>query len=213
MNLTELSIVVLANTNNPTVLNVDFLKHTDIVDENFEVREPLISTPAFSQVLFKNGISVSSTPGNVMFKHDPPNNELDLDTCEEVVQIANRYLREVPHAPYRAIGINPKGFRNESEQKPIVGLLNEQGEWTSFNDAIPEIQLKAIYRFDQRTISLDIVRSKKTSDQNTQTIFIGNIHRDLKGGDHKSRIETLSSILNGWRADLEDYLKLTDRYK
>jgi len=42
--LIELSIVLVATSNNPSILNPDFLFHNGIVDASHKVKDPRIST-------------------------------------------------------------------------------------------------------------------------------------------------------------------------
>ena len=64
IDLIEFSIVLVATSNNPSILNPDFLFHNDIVDVSHQVRDPRISTPAFSQVTFEDGLTVKVQPGS-----------------------------------------------------------------------------------------------------------------------------------------------------
>ncbi len=94
-------MVLVAQQHNPSLLNPDFLKNNGFVDRNVEVREAL-TTPAFSRVAFANGIVWT----------------LDSDRCvvqkkvsdplagESIYQAAGRYIQELPHIPYRAVGLN-----------------------------------------------------------------------------------------------------------
>ena len=68
--LIELSIVLAAkaDSNNPAILNPDFLRYNRIVDEDHEVQGSPITTPVFSQVAFKNGVKVTSAPDRVIFE-------------------------------------------------------------------------------------------------------------------------------------------------
>lgn len=103
--LIELSVVFVANSNNPSIINPDFLRYNKIVDDSYEVQDSPISTPAFSQVAFKNGIEVASTPDRIIFRQS---GSLDRETVASP-EVAKRYLDCVPHVPYCAIGMNPKG--------------------------------------------------------------------------------------------------------
>lgn len=211
--LSELGIVVVASTNNPTILNVDFLRHNGIVDCEYVVRDPLISTPAFSQVLFENGLSITSTPSNLTFKWDAVNGILEQSECERLVNVASLYLQQLPHVPYRAIGINPRCLRRESDENLINSFLSDGGDWSAYKDVAPEIQLKAIYHYEGRTINLDIIRTHKLEDQSCQTTFIANFHRDLPDSDATDRIKVLSTILGNWRDDLCDLRNLTNKFQ
>ena len=212
LELIELSVVLVADSNNPSIINPDFLKYNGIVDAGFEVQDFPISTPAFSRVAYKNGITVTSDPARVLFQQT---REL---TRANVVSpgIAKRYLQCIPHVPYRAIGINPHGFRRILGQEPnvIANMLREKGSWMSFQDVIPDVQLKAIYRYHGRVIFLDVINTHRTeNDQKVPGVmFQANIHRDLAETNEPSRIRFLQSVLDSWESDLEDFRNLTGKF-
>lgn len=208
--LIELSVVLVANSNNPSIINPDFLRYNKIVDDNYEVQDSPISTPAFSQVKFKNGITIVSDPARVIIGQSGTLDRKNVASPE----VAKRYLECVPHVPYRAIGINPKGIVYGQEPNPVVNMVRDNGLWMSFRDVIPEGQLKAIYRYTERTIFLDIGGTDVAeNDQTTSgTLFQANIHRELTETDAESRITRLSSILDSWGSDLEDFYNLTSKF-
>lgn len=208
--LIELSVVLVANSNNPSIINPDFLRYNKIVDDSYEVQDSPISTPAFSQVIFKNGITIVSDPARVIIGQSGTLDRKNVVSPE----VAKRYLECVPHVPYRAIGINPKGIVSGQEPNPVVNMVRDNGLWMSFKDVIPEGQLKAIYRYTERTIFLDIGGADVAeNDQTTSgTRFQANIHRELTETDAESRITRLSSILDSWGNDLEDFYNLTSKF-
>ena len=210
--LIELSVVLVANSNNPSIINPDFLRYNKIVDDSYEVQDSPISTPAFSQVMFKNGITVTSAPDRVIFAHAGTLNRDDIVSPG----VTKRYLECVPHVPYRAIGINPKGFQSAPRKEPIpvVNMLRDKGSWASFEDVTPEVQLKAIYRYSERIISLDIARADITENgkKTSGTLYQANIHRELTETNTEFRINRLSSVLDSWKNDLEDFYNLTNKF-
>ena len=212
LELIELSVVLVADSNNPSIVNPDFLKYNGIVDADYEIQDFPISTPAFSQVAYKNGITVTSDPARVLFQQTKELSEANVVSPG----IAKRYLQCVPHVPYSAIGINPKGFRRILGQEPriIANMLRNKGTWMSFQDVDPDVRLKAIYRYHGRVISLDVISTQRTeNDQKIAGIlFQANVHRDLAETNAASRIRFLQSVLDSWKSDLEDFQKLTGKF-
>lgn len=209
--LVELSVVLVADSNNPSILNPDFLRVNKIVDKDYGIQGTPISTPAFSQVAFNNRITVTSAPDRMIFSQAGTLSEENA----MLPKIAKRYLECVPHVPYRAIGINPKGFISGQEPNPVAKMVRDNGSWMSFRDVTPELQLKAIYRYNERSIFLDIAGAN-TEENNKKTsgiLFQANIHRDLTETDTESRIKRLSSILDSWGSDLNDFYNLTSKFR
>lgn len=214
IDLIELSVVLVATSNNPSILNPDFLFHSGIVDASRRVKDPRISTPAFSQVTFEDGLAVKADPDRVIFEQRGSKLTTEAIVCPE---IAGRYLEEVPHVPYRAVGINPKVHRRSACQagQRVAAALIDHGAWMSFKDLTPEIQLKAIYRYSDRTIFLDIAEAERRGQEPKPTPgmhFQANIHREIQANDAGRRIQAISSILSSWKDDLEDFLSVVAKF-
>ena len=52
--LVELSVVLVATSNNPAIINPDFLKHNGILEEDRELKEDPVATPMVSQVAYES---------------------------------------------------------------------------------------------------------------------------------------------------------------
>ena len=119
VDLVEFSVVLVANSNNPTIINPDFLLHNEIVNADLSLQGDPITTPLFSQVVFEGGIAVVATPDRVIFQQTGDPLALKDILCPK---IAERYLKKVPHVPYSAVGINPKGYRQLPAERAGKGL-------------------------------------------------------------------------------------------
>lgn len=214
--LTAMSVVLVADSNNPTIINPDFLASNGILVEDLQLREPPITTPVFSQVIYQGGISIKAEPNRVIFEQVATGNALETGDIVSP-QMAERYLEKVPHVPYSAIGINPKGIRymaDGKKEKLSLGLVNG-GDWTSFRDLMPEIQLKAIYQYEKRQINLDIAEAKRQDTHNTEVFglaFLANIHREIEQTPQKQRISELKSIIDSWEDDLADFFAIIQKF-
>ena len=65
----KIGIVVVGANHNPSILNPDFLRHQCIVPEAMTLVGPVISTPAFSQVVYQ-GLEIVSEPNRISFTED-----------------------------------------------------------------------------------------------------------------------------------------------
>ena len=214
--LTTVSVVLVADSNNPTIINPDFLSSNEILVEDQEVREPPITTPVFSQVIYQGGISVKAEPNRIIFEHAEAGTSLDPMSIVSP-EMAARYVEKVPHVPYNAIGINPVAVRylTGGSKEKLSRSLIDSGTWASFKDMMPEIQFKAIYDYEKRKINLDIAEAKKRESDETELfglIFRANIHRDIKQTKQQDRISALKSIINSWNDDLNDFYVLIDKF-
>lgn len=204
--LVEFSVVLVATTNNPSILNPDFLQYNEIVDPDWQVQGAPVLNPAFAQVSFEGGLTVTADLNRVIFEQK---------TGGKLVasEVAKRYLQQVPHVPYSAIGINPKFFLGSTGEhlSLIESVVPDQGTWMSFKDAVPTVQLKLTYSYEERTIFLDVAQIEPTIDDQTFSgiLFQANVHRDVEGLNAQARNKRIQSILDRWEDDLEDVRQLS----
>ena len=212
--LVELSVVLVATSNNPSIVNPDFLVHNDIIDKNRPLQGDAVATSVFSQVTYEGGLTVRADPERVVFAQSVPGTPLIDSTCPEM---AERYARTVPHVPYRAVGINPKLYigSGDAGSTRVSNVLDERGAWLSFKDSAPEIQLKAIYPFSSRKIIMDVLGAARRHPNGEQTqglLFQANVHRDLEQTSSQKRIDTLVSIVREWESDVLDCRALAEKF-
>lgn len=204
--LIELTVVLVAHSNNPSILNPDFLIRTGIVDDGAEVEPPAISTPAFSRVRFKGGATVTADPDRVIFSTED----------KTAASVAKRFWQQVPHVPYRAIGVNPKLFAPVGDHgSGVAAALRAHGTWMSFKDVTPEVILKFVYAYGGRTITLDVSDTRREADGAILRgqMFQANVHRDLSESNAGSRNERIGSILDAWEGDLDDVRSLIGKFR
>ncbi len=212
--LFELSVVLVVTSNNPSIINPDFLVHNDIIDKSRPLQENAIATPVFSQVTYEGGLTVRADPERVVFVQSVPGIPWADSACPKM---AERYARAVSHVPYRAVGINPKLYidSGDADSARVSNVLDERGSWLSFKDSDPEIQLKAIYPFGSRKISMDVLGAARPLPNGQQTqglLFQANVHRDLEQISSQARIDTLISIVREWESDVLDCRALAEKF-
>lgn len=212
VNLDEVAVVLVAQSNNPSIINPDFLRNNKIVNADLSLKGDPITSPLFSQVTFERGIVVNALPDRVIFQQTGDSLATEDILCPE---IAKRYVEQVPHVPYSAIGINPKGYRQLSAEVPekVSNILIKRSEDMSFKDVKPEVHLKTIYQYDTRKIVLDIAEAIKRRNEIPIMLFHANIHRDIPSTiNQQERIKTISDILASWKDDLSDFDALVKKF-
>jgi hypothetical protein len=88
LSLQELAIVVSTPSQNPSVINLEFLKYSGIVPMEWELARAPINTNQVSQIVFANGVAIAAQPDRVMFLGDFRLRKY-------------RYLRANPNIPLR----------------------------------------------------------------------------------------------------------------
>ncbi len=212
LELVELAIVVAANQNNPSILNADFLKYNGIVDKSWVAGQAAMTTPVFSQVVYPNGVSVTSVPDKLVFVQ-----QFASDKQSDVVsEIAKNYINVLPHVEYRQVGINPKllammSSPSTGDTQFVVKNFLMPGQWQSFGKIGPKAGIRLIFNLEQSTLTLSIEEGAvQTRPNDHGLIFEANFHRDLEGGTREQRKENLVTAVNGISKDLELLFDLID---
>ena len=205
------SVVVLAQANNPTIINPDFLHYNGIVDRDRQVGGQAITTPAFSQVAFQGGLIVTADSDRVAFEQSGTSLEMTDIVC---VDAARAYIKTVPHVPYRAVGLNPKAYvvRGNSMRGGVSEGLISKGAWMTFKATTPKFAMKATYELHDKRMTLDISEGRVTEagSETSAMVYQSNIHRDIAETNQQMRISSLLSILDSWKNDLSDFCELID---
>ena len=104
LHLHSVSVVILANAHNPSILSPSFLESSDIVPEGWKVAET-VTTPAVSFIRYGNGVQWTvdqqrlaiTDKCNISFyeKYDGP-----------VHCLAKSYVEKLPHVSYLDLGLN-----------------------------------------------------------------------------------------------------------
>ena len=77
------------------------------------------------------------------------------------------------------------GFRPSDDESAgsVVDALVDGDKWMSFRDILPNITLKAFYRYENRQITMEVASGRRQVDNNSDgspgLLFQANIHRDI----------------------------------
>lgn len=208
IDLVGFSIVVVAQSNNPTLLNPDFLRHNGIVSSHrvLHGEQPPLTTPMFSQVAFEDGLVVRADPERITFAQsgDPlARDDIDCPT------VAKGYLRTVPHVPYTAIGLNPKVVIWNPPFTRLSKMLHAEGNWMTFGSHVPSFELKATYQIADRQLALTLQGAE--TERGDALICTANIHREVKEANQQMRVNATLSMLDCWMDDLDEFNALVDQ--
>lgn len=209
IDLVEFSIVVVAQSNNPTILNLDFLRHNGIVSSHRALHgdQPLLTTPMFSQVAFEDGLVVRADPARVTFVQG--SNALaqeDID-CPAV---AKGYLKTIPHVPYTALGLNPKALIRNPPFSRLSKTLRAEGSWMTVGQTMPRFELKATYQMAGRQLALTL-QEVQTEQGDDALLCTANIHREVEEGNQQMRVNSILSMLDCWKTDLDEFSTLVNQ--
>ena len=210
--LIALSVVLVADNIDPSMINPDFLRHNGIVGFDLKTEQPPVSTPVFSQAVFEGGLSVVAQPGR--FDFTQRGEALTEDVA--IPGIARSFLEKVPHPAYKAVGINLTGVRPlEDASEGAVTALIEGGKWMAFGGVSPAVSLQAVYSCEGKQIIMNVSDAKKQETDGSESLgllFSANIHRDISETTQEQRIARMMSVLSEWKNDLSDFTNLVEKF-
>lgn len=204
----EFSIVVVAQSHNPTILNPDFLKLNEIVPKDWVLAEPPVCIPpGFAQVMFANGVSITAQLDKIIFLESLKTNCTGIG----IHTIAKNYIKTLPHVDYRAIGINPKGhilLKENQIQEYLADTFLAPGSWRKIGKAPMKAQLKLTYTLDKClctiTISEGIMQPSPEITQRSVLLIEGNFHHEINGNTKDIKLEKACQVID----DRENFFKM-----
>lgn len=209
LDLTNFSIVVIAQANNPSILNPDFLRINSIVDASFTPTNVICTQPV-AQVSYAEGVSIIADFERLQFV-DTELKRIPNDS--PIPKIATQYIKVLPQVRYTAAGINFTGHivckDLESARNIVLEKFIKDGPWLGYGDKGPQIGLKFAYIFDKvkSTIAIDATEMVKSDTDKQPVILVNaNYHIDVKG----NAIDEIGSFVSNWHVQydrLNDFIK------
>jgi len=211
--LGELTVVIVAESHNPTILNPDFLRVNEVVPSDWDPSDPAVTTPALARVAYSNGVTVQADPGRVTFTE----RMLGKGRSEAVIpNMARRWVEVLPHVGYVAVGINPGGIAvAETQAEALSFVLNSlvtDGPWKDALDGAARAGLTLHYGRPDGHLALTIDSTELVTSEPV-VAFSANSHHQLRrpGGDHPSRAEQIQSVVDHWEEDISVFEDLSNQ--
>ncbi|NJM24081.1 MAG: hypothetical protein HC907_38700 [Richelia sp. SM1_7_0] len=64
----EIAIAITAKDLNPNVVNLDFLKYSNIISSDWQLARPPVQTKNLTQLVFENGIAIVTQPNRIILQ-------------------------------------------------------------------------------------------------------------------------------------------------
>lgn len=207
--LTHFSVVVLAQTHNPTILNPDFLKNTGIIAGEYRIKNS-ICTPPVAQVVYEEGISVIAEFEKIQFIDDLSER---LPSESPIPQIAVKYINTLPYVKYTAAGINFAGHRLYSDYESVRAFMRNRfvkdGPWMNSENETVDIGLNFVYKAGdvKRNISINPGEYRKTEKSSGPIVVLRyNHHLEVQPND----TEAISKFILGWENAFKQYIEFSE---
>lgn len=207
--LTHFSVVVLAQTHNPTILNPDFLRNTGIVPGEYKIKN-FICTPPIAQVIYEEGISVIAEFEKIQFVDELLER---LPHESPIPQIAVNYIGTLPYVKYTAAGINFAGHRRFSDHEAVRAFIRKrfvkEGPWTNSQNEAIDIGLNFVYSSGtvKRTININPGEYKKTEEDSGPIVVLRyNHHLAVPPND----TDAIAAFVLDWKNAFKQYVEFND---
>lgn len=180
------SAVLVAELHNPAIINPDFLRNKGIVPAEWETAPDSIGTPAFAQIIYRNGLSVLADPGRCTFAEmlsEAPKDAYLAYLC------AGEYAKKIEYN-YSAVGLNWQvGFARPKPADWLKSRFLRPGKWR--NDMKPSSFAFSIPAPGSATCNLALQAMPQTIQASftstTATLMLDcNFHFNLKGISEKT---------------------------
>lgn len=213
LNLQEVALALAAKNLNPTVLNPDFLKYTDIIPVDWELARPPVYTNQLSQLLFSNGVGIVAQPNQIVCAETIGSKELkDV----QVIDVACRCIETLSKVEYQAVGINPTGFvtysSEEAAHQYLCKTLLSPGPWQEFGEAKLKAGMQLSYTLKRGQLNLGINQAVlKAPEQSIPAVlFSGNFNYPVSGSSQSEMLEDLKQLIQSWQDNIAIYRQLIE---
>ncbi|NJN13126.1 MAG: hypothetical protein HC836_43685 [Richelia sp. RM2_1_2] len=208
----EIAIAITAKDLNPNVVNLDFLKYSNIISSDWQLARPPVQTKNLTQLVFENGIAIVTQPNRIIFAE-----AIDKKDIQQAIiaQLAVKYIEKLPKIEYQAVGINPKGFVTFTESngatKYVLKNLLASGEWREFGKTPIKAAIQLAYTLEDYILNLTINEGllKISAEKSLPAVlFSGNFNYNIIGNNQEERLQKLHQIIHNWNKNLETYQQL-----
>ena len=215
MKIRELAIALTAENINFSTLNIDVLKDSNIIPENWELTHQPIYTSNMVQLVFQVGVAIVAQSNQILFAQ-----VLNSIDPRQVVapQVALRYIEKFPRKEFQAVGINPSSYiefvSDEEAHRYISHNLLKSGSWHKFGTARMKAALQLAYKLERGVLNLGINQGRLNSPENQLlpiVFFAGNFKYHIIEKQQQERLKDVTELIQNWQNNLETFQKLINQ--
>lgn len=205
------SIVVVAQNHNPTILHPYFLHAKQIVGEDWETSEPPVCIPPLAKVVYTNGISITVKEQQLLVEYA---GEDVLGGVKTAADLTGKYVSQLAHVRYTAVGINFNAFYPVEKPKDLlVGKFLTRGPWNDEDLPLSGTKIQFSYTFPDYRLNISFdVGEKNSAEQGTSEpglIVSANYHTDCKSEESALSDALIALAANDGR--YSDFLSVTKK--
>ncbi len=202
------TVVIVAQSHNPSIINPDFLKDNGIVDRDWKlVPVPIITTPVVAQISYKDA-AWHVMPDKCIISGKIGINDMNND---DIYKCAERYIEVLRHVPYKAIGLNWQVTRkfHSDANRWLHSKFLKAGVW---DDDVVLVEFVVRLRLENHAICSLTVKAPIPQEPihigMSQVIIDCNFHFDIQ--DEEQKVEKMKGVLKNWlnyKTIMNEYLE------
>ncbi len=184
LEMLDASVVVLSEGNNPKLLNHDFLAGNQIVPEDWNVRD-IVITPPFSNIVYENDVQFVVELNKLQIRAGKPE---QIDCDRDLPKMVMDYLRILPHVSYLGVGINYVFVLKDSSHDDIRKNFLQDGPWLQKEGNVSRAAIEFNY------LNVDPQFNLKINSHTDGILFSVNYHQDFKPDHEKQRMRYIKEM-------------------
>lgn len=215
----ELAFAISAQSLNPTLLTIEFLKGSGIIPTDWELAQPPQLNSQTAYIAFTNGINLSTHFDTIAFSEN-----IQGKTIEDlkIPGIVRKYLELLPNLGYQKMSINPSSFftlsgaDSHTNHHYIVTNLLTPGAWQEASYEPLRATLNLAYTLaggQPLNLKIDDVQLRlEDNSPQPAILFSGNFPYEIVGDTPSQRLQHLSQLIENWQKDLESYREIVSKF-
>lgn len=207
LQLQELSISLAVKKFQPSALNPDFLKYSNIIPNDWELARPPVYEKQLVQIVFKNGVGIMARPRRIVFAENIETKPL---SDASIAEVARRCIDTLPNLEYQSVEITPRAYASQPATGKFISSLLVAGEWQSFGtDTMQQAALQLNYPYENGQFNLSIndgaLKTPDSEDTSPVVVFSGSFSFPLQGDSHPTKLDALHQCIQNWQATVQTY--------
>jgi hypothetical protein len=203
LDIIEVSIVLVINNFRPNTVNVDFLKYSGIIPDDWELSTNPVMNNLQTQINFTNQVKINAENNRIIFTE-----ALGKEDQPKVPQLSYQFMQSLNKANYQALGFNTNHLviLNQDEdlaRRYITEKLLKPGIWYKASKEPIKASINYYYTLDDCQLNLTVSEAKlQIPEQPTQSalLFTSNSHYKLPGETNLEKYQSLAKTLENWQS-------------
>jgi hypothetical protein len=211
LDLIEISIVLVIPNFQPHTINVDFLKYSGIIPDDWELSTNPVINNFQTQIIFSNKVKINAENNRIIFTE-----ALGKDDKHKVPQLSYQFIQSLNKANYQALGFNTNHLvvlskDEDLARRYITEKLLKPGIWYKASKEPMKASVNYYYTLDDCQLNLNVSEARlQIPEQPAQSalLFTSNSHYQLHGETSFDKQQNLIQILEQYESMIKKNQKI-----